>query len=192
MEFLRIGDAKIKIVLTGSELAGYGISASDDGCSAKNRRAVWEILEEAKREVGFDPEGDKILVQFYPMRDGGCEMFVTKLGILPPSSARFVSRSERVTLISRAQRYFMFPSLFDIARAIRAIYSSELEERCATVLSGENTYVLVIDEIGDGGDGELAVLREFSRPVSEELYVYALEHFDTIYENTPIKTLADI
>ncbi len=187
MEFLRIGDSKIKIVLNADEPKKYGITVGDDGCSSSNRRAVWEILELARAQVDFDPDGDKILVQFYPLPSGGCEIFVTKLGILAPSSARSVARSERVTLISRMRKYFLFSSFFDVKRALCAIASSELSERKLTLLKGESTYILAIDEINDGELGELSVLREFSSPTNEDTFIYAAEHFDTVYNDIPIK-----
>ncbi len=192
MEFLRIGDSKIKIVLNRTELERYGISTSEDGCNSGNRRAVWEILEEAKSSVGFDPEGDKILVQFYPMKDGGCEIFVTKLGILAESSARSVIRSERVTLLSKLRRYFVFSSLCDVECAVRAVLSDELLDRKATLLGAENTYILALDEIADGYSTELAALLEFSRSATEELFLYATEHFNTLYEDVPLKLIANI
>lgn len=192
MNFLRISDAKIKIVLSSSEMDEYGISASDEGCNAANRRAVWEILEMAKREVGFDPEGDKILVQFYPIKSGGCEIFVTKLGILSTGSSRLVLRSERVGVIAKDSSFYLFSSISDVRRAIRAVLA-EIGERRATLFFGDGTYVLEIAEITDGrGLGELAPFCEFSTPVSDEVSIYVAEHFDALYRDVPIKALSDI
>lgn len=189
MNFLRISDAKIKIVLASTEMDEYGISASDEGCNAANRRAVWEILEMSKREVGFDPEGDKILVQFYPIKSGGCEIFVTKLGILNTGSSRLVLRSERVGVISKGSAFFLFSSLNDVRRAIRAVLT-EIGERRATLFFENGTYVLEIAEITDGrGLGELAPFCEFSTTLGEDVALYVAEHFDVLYRNVPIKEI---
>ena len=89
MEFLLIGESKIKIVLNRKEAERYHLDTSTPDVSGPGaRRIFWSILEEAKREVGFDPAGDKVLIQLYPLKGGGCEIFVTKLGILSESSAR--------------------------------------------------------------------------------------------------------
>ena len=124
MEFLHIGESKLKIVMSAEELKEYGISPKDEGTTLTCRRAVWEILDRAKSVCGFNPNGDKILVQFYPMRDGGCELFVTKLGILAPSSARLVAKSERVALLSRSEVYYVFSSFDDVRSAVFAVMKS--------------------------------------------------------------------
>ena len=102
MEFLVINESKLKIIMTPADTERYDFSAANaDYDSPDTRRIFWRIIDEATETVGFDPKGDKILIQFYPSRDGGCEIFVTKLGALSASAARLVSRSENVTMLSR-------------------------------------------------------------------------------------------
>ena len=102
MEVLLIGEAKMKIVLTSEEAKGYRLDLSDPAKDTqRSRRALWSVLDDARKSVSFDPSGDKVLVQLYPMKSGGCEIFVTKLGILSEASARLVSDSDRVTLLSK-------------------------------------------------------------------------------------------
>ena len=36
-----------------------------DVSSADSRRAFWQLISTAKKEVGFDPKGDKLLIQLY-------------------------------------------------------------------------------------------------------------------------------
>ena len=43
-----------------------------------------ESLELVKR-CGFDAVGERVFVQYYPEKHGGCEMFVTKIGLLDDS-----------------------------------------------------------------------------------------------------------
>ena len=192
MDFLRIGESKIKIVMSASELEKYGLSANDEGCSAASRRAVFEILEIAGREVGFDAEGDKILVQFYPMRDKGCEIFVTKLGLLSPSSSRLVLRSDKTDVMSKEQSFYFFSGISDVRRALTAV-SGALGDRRVMLLSGAGTYILALSEIDDGrGLGDLLPLREFSTPVSEDVFVYATEHFDIAYSDISLAELKNI
>ena len=80
MEFIRISDSKLKIMLNGRDMAYYEIDAeavSAEGAEA--RRAVRRILEDAREESGFDAAHDRILVEMYPSLVGGCELYITKV-----------------------------------------------------------------------------------------------------------------
>lgn len=80
MELLKINDKKLKVTLSENDMRDYRLDAEkiDYDC-AETRRAFRDILTVAKSRTGFDTDECKIFVQIYPARDGGCEMFVTKL-----------------------------------------------------------------------------------------------------------------
>ena len=46
---------------------------------------VGEAPGDNEDKTGFDTDGQRVLVQLYPSKDGGCEMFVTKIGLLDES-----------------------------------------------------------------------------------------------------------
>ena len=122
MEFLLIGESKIKIVLNSEEAESYKLDSSAPDVSGPGaRRAFWRILDMARAEVGFDPSGDKVLIQLYPLKSGGCEIYVTKLGILSEASARLVSKSDRIAMLSKKRSLYSFDSLEDIISASRAV-----------------------------------------------------------------------
>ena len=83
MEFILIGDGKIKVSLTKEDLEEFELSADElDYANTETKRMFWDVLSRAKARTGFDTDGEKVLVQLYPSRDGGCEIFVTKIGSL--------------------------------------------------------------------------------------------------------------
>ena len=108
MEAVRIGEHKLKLSLSVAEAEKYGISGGSD-CKDTSivRRNVWQALDEAKAISGFDPSGDKLLIQFYKLPSGGLEIFVTKLGVLSEASARLVSASKRITLIEKRKTAYL-------------------------------------------------------------------------------------
>ena len=84
MELLRVSDNKLKVMLTKEDLNDFGIRAEDlDYGNTETKRMFWDILNLAKHTESFDTDGFRVLVQLYPSRDGGCEMFITKLGASP-------------------------------------------------------------------------------------------------------------
>ena len=80
MELIKISDGKLKVMLSPEDMARYAISCETlDYDNTETRRAFWDILDIAKHETGFDAARDKVYIQAYPSRTGGCELFVTKL-----------------------------------------------------------------------------------------------------------------
>jgi negative regulator of genetic competence, sporulation and motility len=83
MELIRIGDSKLKITLTSDDMTQYDLDCDTmDYDNSETRKAFWDILDHAKQITGFDAAGDRVFVQLYPSKKGGCEMYVTKLGLI--------------------------------------------------------------------------------------------------------------
>lgn len=177
LEYLVINESKLKIIMTPKDTARYGFSASQaDYDSPDTRRIFWRILDDAAKEVGFEPKGDKVLIQFYPSRDGGCEIFVTKLGALSSSAARLVTKSENVTMLSRARTLYLFESLELLFRALRAI-SSVKNDDFEIYVSDTDIAFLSLEERGGDDANEYPCLLEFGERCPEEMLYYVREHF---------------
>lgn len=183
MEFLLIGDSKIKIVLSREEAERYGLDkSSTDVADPAARRALWKILECAKERAGFDPAGDKVLIQLYPLKDGRCELFVTKLGILSESSARLVAKSDRVSMLSKKRLFYSFEDidyLISAARVIKAL-SGDLIPKADVYTDGVRFY-LAIDEYGKGGESlEFPSILEFGCCLTADFSAYICEHTERL------------
>ena len=195
MEFLLIGESKIKIVLSSEEAKDQGLdTTSADVSGPVARRIFWRILDMAKAEVGFDPKGDKVLIQLYPLASGGCELFVTKLGILSESSARLVSKSDRIAMLSKSRSLYSFDDLNDIIGASRAVKSitGELSPKSDVYVDGEK-YYLSIEEYGKGGEPvEFPCILEFGMGLTAELSSYIYEHADRLTDGDGIDRFASL
>ena len=96
MELIVISESKLKIMLTGPDMVKYELEGDAADCAdAHTREAFRHIFEDARAEIGFDTEGERLLVQMYASKGGGCEIFVTKLGGEPGGRLRF---SEEIPL----------------------------------------------------------------------------------------------
>ncbi|MBQ8696973.1 MAG: adaptor protein MecA [Clostridia bacterium] len=80
MELIKINDKKLKVMLTDLDMKCYNLSPNniDYDCDA-TKSAFRRILQDARAQVGFDTEDERIFVQIYPGVRGGCEMYVTRL-----------------------------------------------------------------------------------------------------------------
>lgn len=83
MELILISDSKLKITLTSDDMAQYELDCDTmDYDNTDTRRAFREIFDHVKSISGFDTAGDRLFIQLYPSREGGCEMYITKLGLI--------------------------------------------------------------------------------------------------------------
>ena len=81
MEMLQISDSKLKVMLSREDLESFDLRAEElDYSNTATKRMFWDILNQAKRALGFDTDGARVLVQLYPSRAGECEMFITRIG----------------------------------------------------------------------------------------------------------------
>lgn len=82
MELIKISQSRLKIMLTSEDMNEFKLDFPDltnENCqSPEARRALRCILEKAKEITGFDTGADRVFIQLYPSREGGCEMFVSK------------------------------------------------------------------------------------------------------------------
>jgi len=183
LEFLLIGEAKLKILMNEDDIREYKIETSLPDCTAPmSRRAIWNLLDKAKESVGFDPRGDKILVQFYPVKKTECEVFVTKLGILSSGSAKLISRSEKIAMLSRERKIYIFDSLEELTLACEAIKRAYGFSPTSDVYKGGGErYFLTVEEYGKGGETfEFPQILEFGKNLSADFSIYLSEHAELL------------
>jgi negative regulator of genetic competence, sporulation and motility len=80
MEMLIINEGKLKIMLSREDLEDFELDAEDlDYSNTETKRMIWDLLGRAKRTLGFTTDGYRLLVRLYPCRQGGCEIFISRI-----------------------------------------------------------------------------------------------------------------
>jgi negative regulator of genetic competence, sporulation and motility len=80
MELIRISDQKLKIMLTPMDMSHFELDSANFGeDSAQMHRSFRLLLAEIHQQTGFDADDTHISVQYFPSREGGCEMFISNL-----------------------------------------------------------------------------------------------------------------
>ncbi len=196
MDVLKISETKIKIMLSPSDVESYGLNPSlEDYGDKATRSKVWKILDYVKRHHGFDHDGDKLLIQFYPSRDGGAELFVTKLTAILPKNERAISKSNDVTMLEARRKIYRFPELSDLIKAAKIIKGRGCVGESELFFSEEDGYYLEIAERGSlrfGNICEFAILSEFSDYVPREKHPYITEHFKKLTSGNAIELLSKL
>lgn len=70
MELIIISESRIKLMLTPADMASY---------TGSTREMLRCIMHDAREKCGFSASDCRVFIQMYPSKEGGCELFVTKL-----------------------------------------------------------------------------------------------------------------
>lgn len=182
MEFLVVSDSKLKIMLTKEEMKKYEIDAEDiDYDNPKTRRAFWRILDVAREKCGFEASGDKVLMQFYPSKDGS-EIFVTKLGLISGGAERTISKSTKVAMLSTRRAVYKFSSFEDMVSAAQLIDTDECERMPRAFFDERGDFYIIADERKGCSEraSELSVVSEYGVELPSVLGHYVAEHANEI------------
>jgi len=80
LELIRISDQKVKIMLTATDMCHFELNNDH---FFENGQAMQQnfrrLLDEIKKQIDFDTDDRHISVQYFPSREGGCEMFISCL-----------------------------------------------------------------------------------------------------------------
>ena len=156
MELLRIGDRKLKVTLSDEDMEKYRLDKDTlDYDTTETRSAFWQILDEAKRQTGFDAGGGRLFVQIYPSRGGGCEMYVTM-------TEEVASRARHAPALVRGlESLYRFDTLSLLLTVCRKLSELGYREESA-VYAEEGAYYLVIREKLESSIMSPKALGEFS------------------------------
>ena len=194
LNILKISDSKVKIMLSASDAKHYGIDpVALDYKDEETRERIWEILDDAKGGMGFSHDGEKLLIQFYPSKDGGAELFVTRLENLPERSERLLSRANDVAMLEKCFSLYNFESREDLVSLARIINGKSGIGKSDLYFDESDGYFLKIEERGIRKNGvicEFALMLDFSRSVRRDKFPYIREHHKLLIEDNAVESLA--
>lgn len=95
MEVIIIDRRRLKIMLSSEDVTAYGLEHCDGyRGDAETKEALRHLLKEVGEPLGVSCEGERVFVQLYTSREGGCELFVTLSG---ESSPRLDNGGEKMS-----------------------------------------------------------------------------------------------
>lgn len=130
MEIIRINHGKMKLILDADDMKRHGIKSSElSADTAVRRRVLWSLLDEVKEKTGLEAAGGRTLLEAFPDKLGGCEIFVTLL----------------CTEEEREAAFFRFSSFADLAAAVARLEDGGLSKtKSALYMMGEEGYFLFL------------------------------------------------
>ncbi len=206
MEYILINDSKLKIICEKNDLAPHGINADDlDYGDSVSRKFIEGLLEEAKIKLGFETAKYKVLIQLFPDKYGGCEIFVSKLGLLSKSfeSERDSEQKESVEKKRKcepSQKIFFFERLDFLLEACKRMSFLPPCKKSSLFYLDKSGYYLYfeieeesLEEYGINTLNEYSFLLEYGEPQSvKEKMPYLKEYANNICNEGAIEALCKI
>jgi negative regulator of genetic competence, sporulation and motility len=211
MDLILISSTKLKIMLTPDDMAAYSLTCDNiDYDNTGTRRAFWDILDVAKHKTGFDAASDRVFIQVYPSKSGGCEMYVTKLIKRDEAVQRedvklydkkYMIETPPVTLSVERDaaghgnhddyEVYSFVELYHLLNACRQLELSGYGGS-SSIWTDDGTphYYLAVDKteiIHYGFLGEYG-----SKLLSPAAYTYLIEHCRCICEEDAVRTMSSL
>ena len=197
MEWIRISQNKLKIMLTAEDARHYELNCEEaDYTDMLTRTAFREILTDVKREADFDASEDKVYIQMYPSKEGGCELFVTKIGLLlndQPSVAPQAGRKEapRPPRVRRENIFaFCFRDFPSLSAACRRIKGALAVRKSDAFRDEKGAWWLFLSGCEPQ---KLRFLSSYAREVRADLArLYLAEHGKVACEKNAVERLAEL
>jgi len=196
MEWIRISQNKLKIMLTAEDARHYELNCEEaDYTDMVTRTAFREILTDVKREADFDASEDKVYIQMYPSKEGGCELFVTKIGLLLNDQASTPQLGKKENARSPRTRRentlaFCFQSFSLLCAACRRIQSTPAARRSEAFRDEKGVWWLFLSGCEPQ---KFRFLSSYGREARADLArLYLAEHGKHICEKNAIERLAKL
>ena len=123
MEHILINSGKLKLMLSREDIERYELSDVvgngnnyPEGTS-EQRMALRKLLDDAERIPGFDGGQGRLFVQLYPSRDGGAEVYITRLTKEPCATVGFRKDGD----VMKITKTGVFDELSDLIGCCRAL-----------------------------------------------------------------------
>ena len=193
MEHILISPGKLKLMLTRDDVERYDLTSAVDGeCDPESRQSFKALLADAGK-LGFDPGNDRLFIQLYPSKDGGAEIYITRLGErLPAANPR---EKFSVTHIGA------FDSLSDLLCCCKRLGGFDSEESESSAFSdedGQNYYLVLSEsltcrEFLENGLRIDAIIGEYGQKIKPSGAIYYIkEHCFEFCEKRAVKILGSM
>lgn len=189
MEIINISESKIKVMLTQEDLEEFGLDAQTlDYRDGETKELFHALLSHIKEAVGFHTDGYRVLVRLFPSRDGGCELFLTRLDA-------FSSDFEECDVDESEPKLEVFgfdtmESLLTVCHRLRTVGYCRAS---SAYISDDHRFYLFLEQGKKEKSARIsphAFLLEYGKAESAEgLRGFLLEHGRTICERDAVEQL---
>lgn len=192
MELIIINEKKLKVTLSGEEMTKYDLDGLDE-CACGTRSSLRGMMRDIQMQTGFNSGGEKLYIQLYPCRNGGCELYITVLDTansVPTHDSINMSEISTTDFGRIRGVIYGFECISDMASACRAAVQQMAGSIHSSAYSDDRGGAfLVLDK--QPGNHVSRLLSEFGRPeYGESVAPYICEHWHIIFAQNAAQKLA--
>lgn len=194
MEYIIISDTKIKIMLTQKELDKYKIDSESFSIGNEEQRLAFrKILNDACTQSGFDGSASRLMVQMYPAKRGGCEIFVTRLDSAASTTNNciFGGIYKKCEKAKEKSMCFLFRSFTGLNAVCRHLHNVGYSGDSDIYVSDNGVYYLILDTspASDNKYSQLSFINEFAKGSMDEIPAYIYEHGRLVCEKNAVELI---
>ena len=190
MELLLISENKIRISLSKEDLDEYRITCEEmDYDNTETRRAFWCLFDEVKQKTGFDAAKSRIFIQIYPDKNGGCELYVSKINA--PANGDNAESAPHVSFIPElsCQEVYSFDGINALLSACRQLSSLGYVGQSSVYADKQGRFYLITN----GDTQRTFFLTEYGlRHTSKAVRLYINEHCSVVCSERAVETLSSL
>ena len=191
MELIRITGGKIKVMLTANDVARLRFYPEQEN-GAYLGDSFRALLAEIQEEVGFESDGKELSIQYFPSREGGCEMFISHMNDNPSPGSIL---PEEITEFHR-EFAFCFGDMEDLLLACKRLTAAGyIGESQAFIDQKRNCFLFLalLSRHPFDMPEELLFLSEYGRQTCVgETKIYLSEHGAPICSSGAVEKLASL
>ncbi len=191
MELIKVNSLKLKIILSPIDVEELGLKNENIDCEESlSMKAFREILEKAKEQTGFESGYARLYVQYYPSKDGGGEMFITRRSLHFSDSKVLHINDESSFNISSTYITF-FNSSENLISLCKRLKADNFKGK-SVLYSCMGKYIIVLN--GKSDENFNTYLSEYGKSfVSDNLRLAFLnEHAKILCESQTVETFCEI
>ena len=202
MEYILISESKLKVICQESDLSAYGICADSlEYGDSDTRKFLEDVLDYAKQSLDFETKQHRILVQLYPSADGGCEIFIHRLGLLETPLQTEESATKKVAkeVPKKKEKIFFFSTLNSMLEVCKRLSIKEFDGKSSAFYLAEKGYFLSLELCCELEEYRIFMLDEYSfiaeygEPESASVKIpYLKEYAKCICPSHAVETLGKI
>lgn len=177
------------------DMAKFELDCHDiDYDQLQTKRAFRRILDEVRNRTGFDAEGEKLFMQVYPCKNGGCELFVTKI-TTTISYGDFAKKD--ITMCSYKTTIYSFSHLDTMLTVCHILEKNRYGMESSAYYTQDDLWHLVLLERVRSGHakhlGEYSFIEEYAIKKSGSLCLaHIKEHGACIAQEHAVSRLASL
>ncbi|MBO5212379.1 MAG: adaptor protein MecA [Clostridia bacterium] len=187
MEIIKLGINSLKISLSREEAEKFDFIKNKETIDYENSDSLRELLEKAKKEVGFDAKG-RICVEIYTSSCGDCEIFVSKAKDKNYKERNVFQPKQRGNV---SQSIFAFDNINDLLVACKRLAENSMAQvKSKIYYDTEKYYLFIFDE--DTRDIKYYFLTEYSKYIKNTYALEIIERSKCLSENNGVEIFSKL